>query len=113
MKKHRKQSKIFLHTIQQTINTFSSLVDKSKLCNVSIGQATILETANCLYITVSGGILLRDQFITECNLNSDIFHEPLGKSQALLSEYFQRNAMQSKIFCNVSAISSKKSSYFI
>ncbi|XP_077263749.1 uncharacterized protein LOC143898274 isoform X3 [Temnothorax americanus] len=83
IKKHRKQIEAFLHSIQQTINPFSSSIDKNQLYNISTGQATTPEIANSLLNAVSAGTLLRDQFITECNINSDRFHQPLKKNPVL------------------------------
>lgn len=68
-----------MHNIQQTINPFSSSIDKNQLYNISTGQATTPEIANSLLNAVSAGMFLRDQFITECNINSDKFHQPLKK----------------------------------
>lgn len=38
---------------------------------------------NSLLNAVSSGQFLRDQFITECNINSDRFHKPLKKNPVL------------------------------
>lgn len=66
MKKHI-QIEAFSNSVLQTINPFSSSIDKDLLFNISTGQAASLEITNCLLNTVSGGTFLRDQFIMECN----------------------------------------------
>ncbi|KAG5886423.1 hypothetical protein JTB14_009320 [Gonioctena quinquepunctata] len=70
MKKYRNQNEAFLHSIQQTINPFSSPIDIDQLYNIATGQATTPKIANSLLNAVSAGIFLRDLFITECYINS-------------------------------------------
>lgn len=81
IKKHQKQIKASMHSIEHTTNPFSSSIDKDQLYNISTGQDATPEVANCLLKTVSSGMFLRDQFITECN--SDRFHKSLKKNPIL------------------------------
>ncbi|XP_057662724.1 uncharacterized protein LOC130897822 isoform X2 [Diorhabda carinulata] len=83
LKEHQKQIKAFMHSIEQITNPFTSSIDKDNLYNISTGQATSQEVANCLLSTVSSGMSLRDQFITECNMNPDRFHKSLKKNPIL------------------------------
>uniref|UniRef100_A0A6P7FYQ7 Uncharacterized protein LOC114335591 n=1 Tax=Diabrotica virgifera virgifera TaxID=50390 RepID=A0A6P7FYQ7_DIAVI len=83
LKKHQKQIKAFMHCIEQTTSPFSSSLDNDQLYNISTGQATTPEVANCLLRTVSSGMFLRDQFITECNVDPDRFHKVLKKNPVL------------------------------
>ncbi|KAK5650795.1 hypothetical protein RI129_001824 [Pyrocoelia pectoralis] len=80
LKKHREAIEAFVHSIEQTTSPFSSSIDKDQLYNISTGQATTPEVANCLLRTVSSGIFLRDQFITECNMDAGRFHKSLKKN---------------------------------
>lgn len=83
MKKQRIQIEAFSNSVLQTINPFSPSINKDLLFNISTGQAVPLKITNCLLKTVSGGTFQRDQFIMECNLNSDRFHQPLKKNKVL------------------------------
>lgn len=56
----------------------------------SPGQPSPLEITNCLLKTVSEGTFQRDQFIMECNLNSDRFHQPLKKLTVLTFASFKK-----------------------
>ncbi|XP_018358131.1 PREDICTED: uncharacterized protein LOC108757918 isoform X2 [Trachymyrmex cornetzi] len=97
MKKHHKQIEAFLHSIQQTINPFSPSIDKNQLYNISTGQATTPEVANSLLNAVSSGTFLRDQFITECNINSERFHKSLKKNQVLTFASLKKKKKTMKI----------------
>ncbi|XP_050339343.1 uncharacterized protein LOC126765678 [Bactrocera neohumeralis] len=83
LKEHEKQIEAFMHSIEQTTNPFTSSIDKDQLYNISTGQATTPQIANCLLNVVSSGMFLRDQFITECNMNPDRFHKSLKKNPIL------------------------------
>lgn len=80
LKKHQKQIKTFVDSIAQTASPFSSSIDIDQLYNISTGQAAIPEVANCLLKTISSGTFLCDQFITECNRDSERFHKSLKKN---------------------------------
>lgn len=83
IKKHRQQIEAFMYSIQETINPFSSSIDKNQLYNIATGQAATPEIADSLLNVISTGTVLRDQFINECNINSDRFHQPLKKNSVM------------------------------
>lgn len=68
IKKHGKQIVSFANSMQETSNPFSSLLDKNLLFNISTGQASSPQIANS---------------ITECNIISERFRQPLKKNSVL------------------------------
>lgn len=65
----------FIQSVKETANPFSHSLNKDRLYDISTGQATTPEIATSLLNATSCGEFLRDQFITECNMDCSRFHK--------------------------------------
>lgn len=83
MRKNRKHMEDFLQNLKQSANPFSHSFDKGQLYNISTGQTTTPEIATSLLNAMSSGEFLRDQFITECNMDFSRFHKSVKKNPVL------------------------------